>query len=122
SNGSTIDVGLVGSATVAIDNGMAQGQAKMDVDLHVGNDGVSFAATITGKIAIAGLADAKVLIKYDGKELKIEAGATVPVELPGLEGTANITFAKGKLALDSKDLHFTLPQLKPVNFESVHVD
>ncbi|HEU4728442.1 MAG TPA: DUF4157 domain-containing protein [Kofleriaceae bacterium] len=121
SKGSGVEVGLTGSATVTIDNGMAQGQAKMDVDLHAGADGVSFNATVTGKIAIAGLADADAVIRYDGKTVKIEAGATVPVHLPGLEGTANIKYEKGKLSLDSKDLHFTIPQLKPVNFEQVQV-
>ncbi|MBC7975738.1 MAG: hypothetical protein H7138_12235, partial [Myxococcales bacterium] len=117
-----VQVGLTGSATVAIDNGMAQGQAKLDLALTVGANGVSFNATVSGKIVIAGLAEADTVIRYDGQTVKVEAGATVPVKLPGLEGTADIKYEKGKLSLDSKNLHFTIPQLAPVNFESVHVD
>jgi hypothetical protein len=119
SSGSGIAVGLTGSAMVGIDNGLAQGQAKMDVALHADSSGVSFNATITGKIDIAGIASANAVMKYDGKAVTIEAGGTVPVQLPGLEGTANIKYEKGKLSLDSKDLHFTLPQLAPVKFDEV---
>jgi Domain of unknown function (DUF4157) len=119
SSGSGIAVGLTGSAMVGIDNGLAQGQAKMDVALHADSSGVSFNATITGKLDIAGIASAAAVMKYDGKAVTIEAGGTVPVQLPGLEGTANIKYEKGKLSLDSKDLHFTLPQLAPVKFDEV---
>lgn len=116
---SGLTVGLTGSAMAGIDNGMLQGQAKMDVDLHADSTGVTFNATITGKIQIAGLANADAVMKYDGKTVTIEAGGTIPVQLPGLEGTANIKYEKGKLSLDSKDLHFTLPQLAPVKFDEV---
>jgi hypothetical protein len=121
--GGGVDVGLTGSAEVAIDNGMAQGQAKLDIDLKVGGDGVTFNAKITGELSIAGLVpNVNTVITYDGKTIKFDAGATVPVKLPGLAGTADIKYEKGKLSIDSKDLHFTLPQLAPVNFEEVHVD
>jgi hypothetical protein len=114
-----LTLGLTGSAEAAIDNGLAQGQAKMVVDLHADSSGVTFAATLTGKLAIAGLANADATLKYDGKAVTIEAGGTVPVQLPGLEGTATIQYAKGKLSIDSKDLHFTLPQLAPIKFDNV---
>jgi hypothetical protein len=121
-NSGGVDVSLTGSAQVAIDNGMAQGHAKMDIALTVGGGGITFDATITGKISIAGLADADALIKYDGHTVKFEGGAKIPVKLPGLEGTANIHYEKGKLSLDSKDLHFTIPQLSPVMFDEVQVN
>lgn len=121
-SGSGLSVGLTGSAQVGIENGMARGQAKMDVALHADSSGITFDATINGKIDIMGIASADATMKYDGHAVTITAGATIPVEIPGLEGTANIHYEKGKLSLDSKDLHFTLPQLAPVKLDDVHVD
>lgn len=119
SSGSGVSAKLAGSAQVGIDNGMAQGQAKMDVVLKADSTGVTFDATIKGKITIAGIAEADATLTYDGKTVQITAGGTIPVDLPGIEGTANIHYEKGKLSLDSKDLHFTLPQLAPIKFDEV---
>ncbi|HEY5951001.1 MAG TPA: DUF4157 domain-containing protein, partial [Kofleriaceae bacterium] len=119
SNGTSIEAGITGSASVEIKNGMAEGAATMHMSLGVGANGVTFNATINGKVSIHGLAEANAVIKYNGEKIEFEAGGTAPVNLPGLSGTVNIQYQGGKLSLDSKDLHFTMPQLAGVKFEEV---
>lgn len=122
--GSGIEVSLTGSASVSVENGFAKGAATMDIEeFKLNSSGVSFRVKVSGKVEIQGLAEADAVMKYDGKNVTFEGGSSkIAVNLPGIEGSAIIEFAKGKLSLDSKDLHFTLPQLKPINFESVHLE
>ena len=118
----SIEVGLTGTATVTVENGMVQGAATMAIDLKADSAGVTFKATITGKVDIKGVTEADAVIKYDGKTVTFDAGAKLPVKLPGIAGTATVAYKDGKLTVDSKDLHFTLPALAPIKFENVHVE
>ncbi len=116
-----VEVSLTGTASVTIENGMASGAAEMTIDLKAGSAGVTFTATVKGKIAIAGIAEANAVISYDGNKVTMDAASSsIPVKLPGIEGTALIEYKAGKLSLDSTDLRFTLPELEPVKFISVH--
>ncbi len=117
-----IEVGLTGTADVTVENGMVTGAAKMAIALTANSAGVTFQATITGRVDIKGITETDAVIKYDGKTVTFDAGASIPVKLPGIAGTARVEYKAGKLSLDSKDLHFTLPQLAPIKFENVHVE
>ncbi|HEY0190622.1 MAG TPA: DUF4157 domain-containing protein, partial [Kofleriaceae bacterium] len=122
STGGALSATVTGTAEVGIDNGVVAGSAKMSVDLHADASGVRFTATINGKIDIAGIAQADTVMTYDGHTVAITAGAQLPVNIPGLQGTAKITYDKGKLAVESQDLHFTPPQLAPIKFDDVKAD
>ena len=114
-----IEVGLTGSATVSVQNGMASGEATMTVDLKATKDGVKFDATVKGKIAILGIAQADATMTYDGQKVTFNVGSSVDFDLPGVEGKADIKYELGKLSVESTNLRFTLPQLKPVAFDHV---
>ncbi|MBA3461417.1 MAG: hypothetical protein H0T46_15750, partial [Deltaproteobacteria bacterium] len=122
--GKGIEVTLKGTASVTVENGFAKGAATLEVqEFKFGSSGISFKVKVSGKIDIAGLADAEAAMTYDGEKLEFLGGSSnIKVALPGIEGTALIEFGAGKLSLDSKDLHFTLPKLDKVKFESVHLE
>jgi len=123
--GAGIEVKLSGSASVTVENGFASGAATMEVleFKYSSSGGISYKVKVTGKIDIHGLADATAAMTYDGEKLEFLGGSSnVKVALPGIEGTVLIEFGQGKLSLDSKDLHFTLPKLDKIKFESVHLE
>ncbi|HUS29108.1 MAG TPA: DUF4157 domain-containing protein, partial [Kofleriaceae bacterium] len=114
-----LELKVIGHTEVEIKNGFADGAGKLDLDLKANKEGVSFNAFVNGEIKVAGLAEAKATIFFNGEKLEMTAGGTVPFNLPGLKGSANIKYEGGKLSLDSKDLHFTWPKLAPINFSEV---
>ncbi|HXU72263.1 MAG TPA: DUF4157 domain-containing protein, partial [Polyangia bacterium] len=118
-----IDASITGGATVNVQNGMAAGAARMTAELHAGPSGYSFAATVQGNIDILGLqANVQATITFDGHNITITAGADIPVNLPGIEGIAHVSYADGKLSVSGENVRFTIPQLSAVVFDDVRVE
>src|SRR5262249_37854081 len=56
-----------------------------------------------------------------GQRVTWEAGAQIPINLPGLRGMANLSLREGALSVEIPDLGFTIPQLEPLHFADIRI-
>jgi hypothetical protein len=116
-SGNGLQVTMDGSATVRLDAGFANGEGTLSGILSIGPAGVQFAGTIQATVNIAGLnANVNATITWDGRTITVTAGASIPVNLPGIRGTCNLSYVDGKLSVEIPDLAFTAPQLSALHF------
>src|SRR5439155_9989569 len=84
--GDDLTAKLLGTANVEIKNGIAEGNATLNIDLDASKKGVTFNAHMAGKISVAGLGEAGASIFWNGEKMTFEAGGIVPIKIPGLAG------------------------------------
>ncbi|MBA3459617.1 MAG: DUF4157 domain-containing protein, partial [Deltaproteobacteria bacterium] len=123
--GSGVSMSLTGSASVSVENGFASGVATMEIEEFRwdSTSGISFRVRVSGRVDIHGLANTEAAMTYDGTRTEFLGGTSnIRVVIPGIEGTALLEFGAGRLSLDSRDLHFTLPRLDRVRFDQVHLE
>src|SRR5262249_34518451 len=56
------------------------------------------------------------------RNLRFEAGASIPINLPGLRGTAQISWHNNKLSAEIPDLAFTSGQLASLRFKEIKLE
>ena len=114
-----LDVSMVGASTVELDAGFAGGQGTMTAVILPG----TINTTIAAKFSVPGLgSEIEASIKWDGKTIDIAATAALQVTIPGLAGTAKVSYKGGKLDVDIPDLKFVADALAALKFAKQHVE
>ena len=119
-NGQTgLDVSMVGASTVQLDAGFAAGQGTMTAALGPG----TINATVKAKFSVPGLgSEIEAEIVWNGKTVEIAATAALAVSIPGLAGTAKVTYKGGKLDVDIPDLKFVADALQALKFAQQKIE
>ena len=97
-----LDVSLDGSARVGLDKGFADASGTLTARLGVGSGGVALDATIHANLKVPGLGETAATLKWDGKQTTLSLKSAV--QIPGLSGTAQLTYQGGKLSAAIPDL------------------
>ena len=117
-----LEVGLTGTASVTVENGLAAGAATMAIDLKVDGAGVTFKATISGKVDIKGITQADAVIKYDGKNITFDVGSRSRSISPGSRAPRSSSSRPASCRSTARTCASRCPSSSRFKFQSVHLE